>query len=56
MKPAVFAGQPTDIENFNSVDTEGLTVYVPKEEGNDKSIKIDVMGFGPFKQIIIEGF
>lgn len=52
----MFAGKPDIVDEYTSYDTDGITVYIPKEEEGDKKISIDVQGIGPFKQFVIEGF
>lgn len=56
IKPAVHAGKPENPEDYSVFEVEGITVYMPKDEGTERDIKIDVKGLGPFKQFVIEGF
>ena len=51
----MYAGKPDDLENFNRVEVENIIVYVPKEDGLDNDISIDVRGMGPFKQFTVRG-
>lgn len=55
VKPAVVAGKPNDIENYKTVEVDGLTVYVNVEEGNNSDISIDLRGVGPFRHFVVEG-
>ncbi|MBS3968524.1 MAG: hypothetical protein KGZ94_00275 [Clostridia bacterium] len=50
------AGKPENPEDYSVFEVEGITVYMPKDEGTERDIKIDVKGLGPFKQFVIEGF
>ena len=55
IEPAVYAGKPDDVEDFNRIEVENIIVYVPKEDGLDNNISIDVRGMGPFKKFTVQG-
>ncbi len=52
----MYAGKPEETDEYNKYQVDEITVFIPKKEGEEKKITIDVKGIGPFKQFVIEGF
>jgi hypothetical protein len=52
----VYAGAPTESSGFGQEQVDGLKVYWQKNmQISHDGIKIDLVGFGPFKQLIVDG-
>jgi len=52
----VLAGAPQDTSRYRLEQVDGLQVYVQKGiKPAAEAIDIDLVGFGPFKQLVVEG-
>lgn len=54
--PAVYAGKPTDAENFQQTEANGLTVFVPRNAWiAPEGIKITLSGKGIWRRLDVQG-
>ena len=54
--PAVYAGKPDNVAEYNSVKTGDFRVYVEKSfPTGPEGLIIDLKGFGIFKRLSVEG-
>ncbi|MBE3580743.1 MAG: hypothetical protein IMW96_03750 [Thermoanaerobacteraceae bacterium] len=52
----MLVGAPQDISRYQLEQVDGLQVYVQKGiKPAAEAINIDLMGFGPFKQLVVDG-
>jgi hypothetical protein len=52
----VHAGAPHDVSSYQVKQIDGLQVYIQKGiKASSEGIDIDLVGFGPFKQLVVDG-
>ncbi|GAF26660.1 hypothetical protein MTHERMOG20_07270 [Moorella thermoacetica] len=51
----MYAGAPADIKNFILNQIDGLKVYLQKGIKASRGVDVDLVGFGPFKQLVVDG-
>jgi len=51
----VYAGAPADAKSFIQEQLDGLKVYLQKGIKASRGLDIDLVGFGPFKQLVVDG-
>lgn len=52
----MLAGPPRETNGYEVKEVDGIKVYLQKGiKANPQGIDIDLVGFGPFKQLIVEG-
>lgn len=55
-KPAVFAGKPEALEDFDKQEVDGINVYVSKDvKAKNGEIRVKLRGFGFFKHLYLDG-
>ncbi|MDK2887274.1 hypothetical protein SAMN02745218_00040 [Desulfofundulus australicus DSM 11792] len=56
LEPAVYAGQPPDVERFLRTEANGLKVFLPKNARvAPEGISIDITGQGAWRRLSIQG-
>jgi|GEM_PF-1558059 len=56
LEPAVYAGQPDNLEDYTAADYQGLKVFITKKASFDQDgVKISLVGRGPWQRLIVDG-
>ncbi len=54
--PAVIAGQPPQVQDYNEVTINGIKVFVSKKAvARPSGIKISLSSWGIWKDLVVEG-